>query len=259
MGIARNLISLHVTDSQMMNVDMGLIHSIQSGYQIYLRDNVKQYIELKNKLIEFVNDLSKKAAEQGKALSESLAKNFTAFSSFLLSVVIVKAISQKDFTGELSPRVAYIGYALLTASAIHLVISVYLMNRELKAMEDSYERMRGRYSDLLAPQDVQQAFDDHYDYRQAMQNIRWKRNLYALAWALYIVLFTFLIAKLQTSDTAVIGSVPSVSAPSNDTTSIQMSATTISNTNSSNVIPLLDGTPIIPRISNTGPASATTP
>jgi len=46
-GLARNLISIHLKNDNLLTLDEGTIHSLESGYDIYLKDNVKQYIEIK--------------------------------------------------------------------------------------------------------------------------------------------------------------------------------------------------------------------
>ena len=46
--LARNIISLHCRYSALTDLDEKTLSSIQSNYQIYLKDNVSQYIELKN-------------------------------------------------------------------------------------------------------------------------------------------------------------------------------------------------------------------
>ena len=201
-GLARNLISLHAKQGNILDLDAEVFTSILSGYQIYLKQNVKQYIEIKNKLIEFWTELSKKAARLGENLGDTLGKNFVAFASFFLSVVVVKAIANKDFTGIFSPKLAAIAYALLSASFIHLIVSVLLLNREIRQMERSYAAVQNRYADLLDPHDLKNAFNNDDEYGIMLSNIRYKRGLYGSAWFLYLLIFGLLVAFLTATDNA---------------------------------------------------------
>ncbi|CRM01661.1 hypothetical protein [Pseudomonas sp. 28 E 9] len=53
-GIARNIISIHLEKDSFTSIPKETIASISSGYQIYLKDNLKQYIEIKNKISESI-------------------------------------------------------------------------------------------------------------------------------------------------------------------------------------------------------------
>jgi hypothetical protein len=89
-GLARNLLTLHARNKNILNLDSDVFASILSGYQIYLKENITQYIELRSKLIEYVGELSVKVAKLGEDLGNSLSKNFLAFISFFLTVVVLK-------------------------------------------------------------------------------------------------------------------------------------------------------------------------
>ncbi|WP_225395136.1 hypothetical protein, partial [Escherichia coli] len=41
-GLARNIISIHMVDKSMTSINHGTLKSIESGYDIYLKDSVKQ-------------------------------------------------------------------------------------------------------------------------------------------------------------------------------------------------------------------------
>ena len=55
--IARNIICLHCKYESLLNISDGVMASIQTNYNLYLRDNVTQYLELKNKVAEFITDI----------------------------------------------------------------------------------------------------------------------------------------------------------------------------------------------------------
>lgn len=52
--IARNIISLHCQYDDILRTDQKTFSSIQSNFSLYQRDNVVKYIELKNKLGEYI-------------------------------------------------------------------------------------------------------------------------------------------------------------------------------------------------------------
>ena len=44
-------------------MDDKVMASIQSNYNLYLKENVKEYLELKNKVAEFISDIVSKTGE----------------------------------------------------------------------------------------------------------------------------------------------------------------------------------------------------
>lgn len=58
--IARNVLSLHCKYSSLIDIDELAFASMQSNYNLYLRNNVNQYLELKTKwLITYATWLPK--------------------------------------------------------------------------------------------------------------------------------------------------------------------------------------------------------
>ena len=57
-SVTRNIISLNCKYCDILDIDERLFLSIKSNYKIYLKDNVDKYIELKNKLTDFITDTS---------------------------------------------------------------------------------------------------------------------------------------------------------------------------------------------------------
>lgn len=62
--IARNIICLHCKYEVLLNIGSEVMSSIQTNYNLYLKDNVTQYLELKNKVAEFISYLQSKCELQ---------------------------------------------------------------------------------------------------------------------------------------------------------------------------------------------------
>ena len=54
--IARNILCLHCRFSDIQKIDGKTFASIQSNYNLYLKDSVSEYIQLTNKLAEFISE-----------------------------------------------------------------------------------------------------------------------------------------------------------------------------------------------------------
>lgn len=65
-----------MVDKSMTSINHGTLKSIESGYDIYLKDNVKQYIEIKNKISEFLVGQSDKASDITKNMFSTFKTSF---------------------------------------------------------------------------------------------------------------------------------------------------------------------------------------
>lgn len=58
--------------------------SIQSNYNLYLKENVKAYLELKNKVAEFISDTVSRTGEYATGLLDKFKSNIIAIFGFCL-------------------------------------------------------------------------------------------------------------------------------------------------------------------------------
>jgi hypothetical protein len=63
-------------------------------------------------------------------------------------------------------------------------------------MSKSYDFIKNRYSDLLDPNDIKNAFKEDAEYLTLLQNIGCKRFLYSFLWVSYIIIFSIVVAIL---------------------------------------------------------------
>ncbi|WP_030137758.1 hypothetical protein [Pseudomonas fluorescens] len=106
-GISRNIISIHVIDDNLFRLKAGCIESITSNYIIYLKDNLKQYVEVKNKLSDQIQKTSEKAAEVVKSINTYLRASIFSVYSFVFTVFwygqLVKPILDRFFLMQHTP------------------------------------------------------------------------------------------------------------------------------------------------------------
>ncbi|MEK8162700.1 hypothetical protein [Morganella morganii] len=99
LGLARNIISLYIKGNDIMTLPINALKSVESGYDIYLKENVKQYIEIKNKISEFLISQSDKASEITKSMFSSLKSSLWSIVTFFVSVVLIRMVSSQSYTG----------------------------------------------------------------------------------------------------------------------------------------------------------------
>ncbi|WP_339065531.1 hypothetical protein [Teredinibacter turnerae] len=190
-GLARNIISLHLIDNDLAKIQKGTLQSISSGYQVYLKDNVKQYIEIKNKLSEFIQGSSEKASEISKNVGAYYKNSIWTMYSFFASVFLIRVLSKSNqvlVTNEVF--VLFFAFVIITLIIMRYALSE-LEDEKLRFIE-RYQSLKSRYCDLLIPDDLDRILESDKQHLSDLKYIDKKRNDYRWLWGLSIsVIFVF--------------------------------------------------------------------
>lgn len=228
-GIARNVISIHVTDENISTLETGTCYSAQSGYDLYLKDNVKQYIEVKNKIADMLYNQSEKASGIVKDMFTKFKTSmWTLFSFFILSFLskVYSKISASTPTLDtfvfndsslalsfstkanshysildiliLDNSIICIGVLIILFSFCYLVFAYCESNDEINRLKEKYNEIENRYKDLLNEQDlkkilIQSNVDNKSPEERELNYIRNKRKSYAKWWSCINILLLALL------------------------------------------------------------------
>lgn len=91
-GLARNVMSLHVERLQDVVSHPEMLHAINSNYQIYLKANVENYLEVKGKIADVLVDAVKKAHDIVDSFLDSFKNGIFVLLTFVLTVVVVNGL-----------------------------------------------------------------------------------------------------------------------------------------------------------------------
>ncbi|MFV0446936.1 MAG: hypothetical protein ACK5MF_00450 [Vibrio sp.] len=153
-GLARNIISIHLENETLLSIESGSSDSVQSGYDLYLKDNVKQYIEIKNKISEFILSQSDKALEMTKNMFAMFKTGLWTFTTFFITVFLLRVVNKGTVSGAFSFEVLLVSMLLISISFIYLLISVLEINSDRDRLLGKYSEIRNRYKDLLNEKDL---------------------------------------------------------------------------------------------------------
>lgn len=90
--MARNVISLHVVEDDFTKIKGNIESSIKSNYNIYLKENVKKYIDVKNKINDSIFSLTNKFDDATGNLISSFKTSFYTLASLLISLILFKVL-----------------------------------------------------------------------------------------------------------------------------------------------------------------------
>lgn len=196
LGVARNIISLYIKDG--ISTDNGLIHSIKSAHQTYLKNNVASYLTIRSNILDELSWISQKSSEVVQNYLSSYKQSSLTFISFFISIFLLRTLSSGNFFKVFTSEVSIIGFAFLILSLVFLIFSRYTVIRERDRLIRKYENLKNRYTDLLIKEDIDKILkkDSEFEYEKQFINDR----ICQYTWLWVLTVFILLLAILSVSE-----------------------------------------------------------
>lgn len=197
-NIARNIISLNINQDTFA-LDKSVIDSILSNYKIYEKENVKQYIQVRNKLSEILIDLQGKINTIMDSFISDFKKTLITFISFIISVIVIRVVSKGDFIGGFTNSIIGFSFVLLLIDFGIFLYSKWELKERHKLYQKHYFQLKKRYESLLSDVELDNIFEECDPEKTDTGNSLIKKQVkrYSVLWIISIVLFAlFLLVVL---------------------------------------------------------------
>ena len=199
--IARNVISLHCKYVSVAEIDDKVMASIQSNYNLYLRDNVKDYLELKNKVAEFICDILSKTGEYATGLLDKFKSNLIAIFGFIFSVILANIVSNQPLDNLFTKDITILVECVLVGSFVYLVICYFQSHYEIKKVYESYEQLKLNYKDILTDDDLLETFGNDENLKKMKKTIRKSEKIYLSIWSVLLIIGLLIVEYLSSDPT----------------------------------------------------------
>jgi hypothetical protein len=196
-GLTRNILTLYLKENS-IEIPEETFSSIQSGYKVYLKENVSKYIELRNKINDELSWISQKSSEIIEKHLGNYQKSIFTFLSFFVSVFVIRVLQTGNFDNVFTKDPTILSFAFLGASVIFLIFSIWNLNKEKERLKRKYENIKSRFSDLLIKSDIERILRNDEEFNYEIEFIKARRNEYTLLWVITILIL--LTAVLLLSD-----------------------------------------------------------
>lgn len=206
LGLARNIISLYAKENDITKISDGVLKSIESGYDIYLKENVKQYIEIKNKISEFLLSQSDKASEITKNMFSSLKSSLWSIVTFFISIFLIRILLSKSYTGVVTFEVMVITLFFVFFSFVYLYLSLKEVKEEKERLLNKYDTIHDRYKDLLNEDDLNNIINTTILKKNDSEYIDKRKCSYRNIWIFFnlcIVLIVLLLFFYMNPDVSI--------------------------------------------------------
>lgn len=199
-GISRNLISIHLTDNDLLSLKEGCLESIKSNYAIYLKDNLKQYVEIKNKLSDQIQKTSEKATDVVKTITTYLRTSVFSLYSFVFSVFLIRTLSKSDNSPLFSTPAYTLFILFILISLLVMIYAISETNSETRRFKKNYESFRERYTDLITKEDLNRIFFHDRDYERELNYIKKSRDRTIKLWTSSLVFIFITVSYLKIAE-----------------------------------------------------------
>ncbi len=199
-GLLRNVVTLHLDKHGLPKLDSDVFKSVCSSFEIYLKRNVGQYIELKNRLYEFLRNLGKDGREEAGKYSSALIQNVGALLSFFITTIIVNGVSGKGLQGVFTRDITYLTNAFLGGSLVYLALSVYIFLRQRTRIKKDFNTTKEQYADLLDQEDLARLFKTE-QINEIIAEMRRMAIGISLAWIIVVLGLGYVTNTLYLSTT----------------------------------------------------------
>lgn len=156
-GLARNVISLCVQRLEDVPAHPEIWDAIQSNYQIYLKENIATYLEVRNKLAELLAESTHKAHALVDGLLDSIRNAVLIVLTFLLTVVVINGLKDTGPKVIFSSEYLAIVWGLLGLSSL----AIWASCRDARSRFDqgaaaTRQLLKGMYAHVMLENEIDQ-------------------------------------------------------------------------------------------------------
>lgn len=214
-GLARNVLSLYIAELQDLTDHPEVLHAIHSNYQIYLKENVESYLEVKGKITDILVDAVKKTHDLVDSFVDSLKNGIFVLLTFVLTVVVVNGLKDTSTSTIFSTTYIWIVVILCVLMSIWVFSSrATSLSQFDKAFDSIEELLKRNYHGVLQVAEIDSALNPVRISNR--KYLRMQSTHYVRVWLLIVALLIagFVIGNVLFVKTLVANnSVPSLAPP----------------------------------------------
>ncbi len=189
LGIVRNLLTLHLKQNRLDDIEGDVYTAVKSNFDIYLKENVQRYLEVKNQVSSFIHDMSLKAESHAEGFVDTFKHSVLIFISYFLSIIIVTAIDKGKFVNVFTFEVSVITMIILIISWFYRVNTLSDVYNKKARFINKYNNFKARYADIIEPDNFKSIFSEDRDHLSDVKYIDDTLKKYDPLWRWTIIVF----------------------------------------------------------------------
>ncbi len=160
-AIARNIVSLNIGEDVKLTLRDGTLDAIDSNYRIYEKENVKQYIEIRNNVAKQLRDYQKYIIGIYDEFEQDFKKLFFSFLGFAFTTTIIRVLAKNIEDRVLLPdTVIWLLLGYCAVSCFYYAYARWRRDKKVELFDKQYNATRTFYKDLLSEKEMSELFTD---------------------------------------------------------------------------------------------------
>lgn len=197
--ITHNIISLHCKFETLLNLNGTVFEAIKTNYNLYLRNNVNQYLDMKRDIAKFIQNIVAQVGDYAIAILGKFKTNLLAIFGFLFTVVLTKIGSAQKWEEIFTVDTIYLIELFVGGSLIYLIICIFETRYKFQKAKQGYEDLKRNYADVLSEPEIKEAFQDDKLLNDAEKSVKKGMVGWTLAWG-GLLLISIIIIEVFTSN-----------------------------------------------------------
>jgi len=157
-SIIRNIFTAHDLSNLDKAFSQDTISAIESNHQLYQEDNVKQYFEIKNKIVDFIFGLSNKMSDSYDAYYASNKVNLVALLSYIVTLIVIRGMSKTNFDESIN-LFCFVSLAFFVVALIYTYLVQSELTKKVQFYEDQKGELHSQYQNVLSNVELTKLFD----------------------------------------------------------------------------------------------------
>ena len=197
--ITHNVISLHCKFETLLNVNGTVFEAVKTNYNLYLRNNVNQYLDMKRDIGKFIQNIVAQVGDYAIAILGKFKTNLLAIFGFLFTVVLSKIGSTQKWEDIFSVDTIYLIELFVGGSLIYLIICIFETHYKFQKVKQGYEDLKRNYADILSESEIKEAFQDDKLLNGAEKSVKNGMIGWTLVWGGLLLISVIIIEAFTTN------------------------------------------------------------
>ena len=197
--ISHNVISLHCKFVTLLDLDSAVFEAIKTNYNLYLRNNVQQYLDMKRDIAKFIQNVVARVGDYAVAILEKFKGNLIAIFGFLFTVVLTKIGGAQKWDEIFTRHTIYLIEIFVLGSLVYMFLCIFEIGYRLKKTKQGYIQLKENYKDVLTEAEIKEAFSDDKLLHDTEHSAKHGMIGWSIAWGLLLVAAIVIIEVFTTN------------------------------------------------------------
>lgn len=197
--IAHNVISLHCKFEAILNFNDTVFEAIKTNYNLYLRNNVNKYLDMKRDIAKFIQNVVTQVGDYAVTILGNFKANLIAIFGFLFTVVLTKIGVSQKWDEIFTKHTIYLIELFIGGSLVYLVICIFETRFKLKKTKMGYSELKKNYENVLSEAEIKEAFNDDKILHDTEKSAKKGIIGWSIIWGILLILAILIIEVLTTN------------------------------------------------------------